>query len=171
MRRLPGIVTALALGCAALVACSQDEATAVAPADGADPLDTSDRASLTDREVADRFIEVFYNRNELVQGFEAWVHPDYIQHDPNSPTGREGTIAVLAEHMRANPEMRHDVKRVVYGEDGLIAVHYHFTRSPEERGSAVVDIFQIEDGYLVEHWDVIQPVPDPETVQNDNTMF
>ncbi|WAT16867.1 nuclear transport factor 2 family protein [Aurantiacibacter sp. MUD11] len=139
----------------------------------ADPMDTSDRESLSDREVADRFIEVFYNQNRLTDGFEAWVHPDYIQHDPNSPTGRDPTIEVLAAHMQANPEMRHDVKRVIYGDEGeegtLVAVHYHFTRAPDDRGSAVVDIFRIKDGYLVEHWDVIQPVP--EEALNDNTMF
>jgi predicted SnoaL-like aldol condensation-catalyzing enzyme len=141
----------------------------------ADPVDVSDRASLSDREVSERFIEVFYNQNRLVDGFRAWVHPDYIQHDPNSPTGRDATIEVLAAHMQRNPGMTHDVKRVIYGEDEqgrtLVAVHYHFKRAPEDRGSAVVDIYRIEDGYLVEHWDVIQPLPDPATAKNDNTMF
>ncbi|MFB0612248.1 nuclear transport factor 2 family protein [Aurantiacibacter poecillastricola] len=138
-----------------------------------DPMDTSDRESLTDRQVSERFIEVFYNQNRLTDGFEAWVHPDYIQHDPNSPTGRDPTIAVLADHMQANPEMTHDVKRVIYGDEGpdgtLVAVHYHFKRAPDDRGSAVVDIYRVQDGYLVEHWDVIQPVP--EEALNDNTMF
>ena len=143
------------------------------PAAFDDPMDTSDRANLTDREVSERFIEVFYNQNRLTDGFEAWVHPDYIQHDPNSPTGRDATIEVLAAHMQANPGMTHDVKRTIYGEDEegrtLVAVHYHFKRAPEDRGSAVVDIYRIEDGYLVEHWDVIQPIP--ENPLNDNTMF
>ncbi len=131
------------------------------------------RASLPDRLVSEKFIEIFYDRNDLVAGFERWVHPDYIQHDPNSPTGRDATIAVLAAHMERNPQMTHDVKRVIYGEDDqgrtLVAVHYHFKRAPDDRGSAVVDIYRIENGYLVEHWDVIQPVP--ETARNDNTMF
>ena len=61
----------------------------------ADPLDTTDRENLPVREVANRFIEVFYNQNRLVDAFRAWVHPDYVQHDPNSPTGRDGTIGVL----------------------------------------------------------------------------
>lgn len=134
-----------------------------------DPMETGDREELSDREVSERFIEVFYNQNRLVDGFRAWVHPDYIQHDPNSPTGRDATIEVLERHMQANPQMTHDVKRVIYGDDGLVAVHYHFKRTPEDRGSAVVDIYRIEDGYLVEHWDVIQSIP--EQSLNDNTMF
>ena len=137
----------------------------------ADPLDTSDRAQLSAREVADRFIEVFYNQNRLVDAFRAWVHPDYIQHDPNSKTGRDGTIEALDAHMKRSPGMSHDVKRVIYGEDGTVAVHYHFRHAPDQRGMAVVDIFRIEDGYLVEHWDVMQEMPDPATSKNPNGMF
>jgi len=172
------LATVLAAGLA-LAACEQAGTGPpdMEPADQAsaasDPMDTSHRESLSDRQVSERFIEVFYNQNRLTDGFEAWVHPDYIQHDPNSPTGRDPTIEVLAAHMQANPEMTHDVKRVIYGEDGpdgtLVAVHYHFKRAPDDRGSAVVDIYRVQDGYLVEHWDVIQPVP--EEALNDNTMF
>ena len=137
----------------------------------ADPLDTAGRAQLSPREVAERFIEVFYRQNRLVEAFEAWVHPGYVQHDPNSETGRDGTIKALAAHMQRSPRMSHDIKRVIYGDDGTIAVHYHFRHSPEERGLAVVDLFRIEDGYLVEHWDIIQPIPDPATAKNPNGMF
>jgi len=136
-----------------------------------DPLDTSDRAQLSTREVADRFIEVFYRQTRLVEAFRAWVHPDYIQHDPNSATGRDGTIAALDAHMQRSPGMSHDIKRVIYGEDGTIAVHYHFRHAPDQRGLAVVDLFRIANGYLVEHWDIIQPIPDPSTAKNNNGMF
>ena len=137
----------------------------------ADPLDTRDRANLSERDVAERFIEVFYHQNRLVEAFRAWVHPDYIQHDPNSATGRDGTIEALAAHMKRSPAMSHDVKRIIYGNDGTVPVHYHFRHAPDQRGLAVVDIFRIENGYLVEHWDIIQPVPDPAETKNSNGMF
>ena len=137
----------------------------------ADPLDTTDRERLAPREVAERFIEVFYRQNRLVEAFRAWVHPDYIQHDPNSATGRDGTIAALEAHMKRSPNMRHDLKRVIYGDDGTVCVHYHFRHKPGDRGLAVVDLFRIEGGYLVEHWDIIQPIPAPEDCKNDNGMF
>lgn len=134
-----------------------------------DPTDTSDREQLSTREVADRFIEIFYRQNRLSDAFRAWVHPDYIQHDPKSPTGRDGTIDVLDAHMARNPAMAHDVKRVVYGDDGMVAVHFHFRAAPGDHGLAVVDLFRIEGGYLTEHWVVMQPVP--EQSLNDNGIF
>lgn len=51
----------------------------------------------------------------------------------------------------------------------LVYLHVHATERPDDRGKAVVDIFRVKDGKLVEHRDVIQPVP--ETVANQNTMF
>jgi predicted SnoaL-like aldol condensation-catalyzing enzyme len=48
-------------------------------------------------------------------------------------------------------------------------VHSHVRFAPGTLGNAVVDIFRIEDGLVVEHWDVVQAVP--ETSANDNTMF
>ena len=51
----------------------------------------------------------------------------------------------------------------------LVALHAHSIREPGERGVAIVDIFRLENGKIVEHWDVIQPVP--EKANNDNTMF
>jgi len=60
---------------------------------------------------------------------------------------------------------------VIYGDGDLVAVHHHFRRTKAERGWAVVDILRIEGGYVVEHWDVMQPVPDPADTKNENGMF
>jgi predicted SnoaL-like aldol condensation-catalyzing enzyme len=136
-----------------------------------DPLDTSNRESLSVREVAERFIELFHHQDRVGEAFRAWVHPDYIQHNPNAPSGRDATLEVLEAAVANNPELTHDVKRVIYGEGDLVAVHHHFRRKRDEPGWAVVDILRIENGYVVEHWDVMQPMPDPAAAKNSNGMF
>jgi predicted SnoaL-like aldol condensation-catalyzing enzyme len=140
-----------------------------------DPRDTSNRESLPVREVAERFIELFHHQDNPTDAFLCWVHPDYIQHNPNAPTGRDATLEVLAAAVKNNPELTHEVKRVIHGPEqdgeGLVAVHHHFRRKRDERGWAVVDILRIKDGYVVEHWDVMQPVPDPAECKNQNSMF
>ncbi len=54
-------------------------------------------------------------------------------------------------------------------EGDLVYLHVHSTNGTNDRGQAVVDIFKVEKGKIVEHWDVIQDVP--EQAANENTMF
>jgi predicted SnoaL-like aldol condensation-catalyzing enzyme len=50
-----------------------------------------------------------------------------------------------------------------------VIVHVHAVREPGTRGLAIFDLFKLENGKVVEHWDTVQPIP--ETAQNNNTMF
>jgi predicted SnoaL-like aldol condensation-catalyzing enzyme len=117
---------------------------------------------------------------ELVRGFYDLVNegkpeeaaassigPTYTQHNPEAPDGPEGFVAFFTGFRQQFPELHVEVKRTI-SEGDLIAVHSHLTTSPDGAGTAVVDIFRIQDGRFVEHWDVLQPVPD--TAANDNTM-
>ena len=54
-------------------------------------------------------------------------------------------------------------------EGDLVVVHSKFTTGPDDRGQAIIDIFRIAGGKIVEHWDVIQQIPDQ--TANGNTMF
>lgn len=60
------------------------------------------------------------------------------------------------------------IKRAV-AEGNLVFLHVHSTMNPQDRGVAIIDIFRVENGKIVEHWDVRQSVP--ETSANQNTMF
>jgi predicted SnoaL-like aldol condensation-catalyzing enzyme len=120
------------------------------------------------REVVDEFIDLFYLRKEVRQAFESWVHPDYIQHKPSLPDGRDAIINFLERLLERYPERTFTIHRVI-ASDNLVAVHYHTQATPEDLGLAVIDIFRVEDCRMVEHWDVVQSVP--EQSANDNTMF
>jgi len=70
------------------------------------------------------------------------------------------------------PELRQEVKRTISQGD-LVAVHSRYLRNAADRSSgrgiAVVDMFRLVHGRIVEHWDVRQDIP--ETSANDNSMF
>lgn len=92
----------------------------------------------------------------------------YTQHNPLAADGPEGLKAFL-EFASANlADYRTEFKRVLCDGD-FVVVHAHAKANPEDRGSAVMDIFRLENGKVVEHWDVIQAIP--ETAANDNGMF
>lgn len=119
------------------------------------------------RRIVLEFYDRFFNRHETDEAARVVV-PDYRQHNPRVPDGRAPFVNFFAAFFRQNP--RYNVRVVRSATDGdLVYLHVHARRSSEDRGSAVVDIFRVRDGKIVEHWDVIQPVP--EGAANQNTMF
>jgi predicted SnoaL-like aldol condensation-catalyzing enzyme len=94
--------------------------------------------------------------------------PEYHQHNPNIADGVEGVKAGLGGYFEAFPQLTVMPKRVI-AEGDLVAVHSHYVNAPGERGQAIVDLFRVRGGKIVEHWDVIQDVP--ATSANDNGMF
>jgi predicted SnoaL-like aldol condensation-catalyzing enzyme len=113
-------------------------------------------------------LDLAFNQKRVREAFEKHVTPDYIQHNPMVPTGREAAIVGLGAWMQQVPGFRYDFKRVLV-DGNFVIVHAHLTNGPGDRGTAVVDILRAENGKFVEHWDVLQPVP--ENPANQNTMF
>ena len=115
------------------------------------------------------YYEMAFNWNMPAEAVAQYQGPVYIQHNPLAPNGGEAFIAFVSGFKSQFPNARVDIKRVM-AEGDMVVTHSHFKVSPEDRGSAVVDIFRLdENGKIVEHWDVIQAVP--ERSLNDNTMF
>jgi predicted SnoaL-like aldol condensation-catalyzing enzyme len=93
---------------------------------------------------------------------------DYRQHNPTVADGKQGAIKFFTEQFKLYPNAKATVARVAADGD-LVWVHAHIVRFPNDPGLALVDIFRIRDGKLVEHWDVIQDVPAKGA--NENSMF
>jgi predicted SnoaL-like aldol condensation-catalyzing enzyme len=113
----------------------------------------------------------FYEKAINQKNFEAAVvhfGPRYTQHNPNAADGPEGLKAFLGFLREKFPASRSEVKRAFTDGDYVI-LHVHAVREPGTRGSAIVDIFKLEGGKIVEHWDVVQPIP--EKALNANGMF
>jgi predicted SnoaL-like aldol condensation-catalyzing enzyme len=77
----------------------------------------------------------------------------------------EGARQYMGEEYRQHAPY---VKKVI-AEGDLVVLHLHGKSGPNPFGESVVDIFRIKDGKVVEHWDVIQPIP--ESADNANSMF
>lgn len=118
--------------------------------------------------VAVAFYDMAVNQKAPDVAVALYVGPRYTQHNPLAADGKEAFIRFFRGFSQQFPDAYVDIRRVV-AEGDLVITHSHFTVSPEDRGSAVVDIFRFENGKVVEHWDVIQLIP--ETPLNDNTMF
>ena len=97
-----------------------------------------------------------------------YVGVGYRQHNPLIEDGYPGLRKYLAWIQEHFPKSHSEILRVC-GEGDYVFLHVHRVRTPGTRGDAIVDIFRLEDEKIVEHWDVIQPVP--ETGANNNTMF
>ena len=98
----------------------------------------------------------------------AYVGDRYVQHNPNAADGPDGFRKFIGFLREKFPNSRSEIKRSFVDGDYVI-LHVHSVREPGTRGRAIVDIFKLENGKVVEHWDVAQDVP--EKAANQNGMF
>lgn len=92
----------------------------------------------------------------------------YVQHNPNAADGPEGFRKFIGFLKEKFPNSRSEIKRSFVDGDYVI-LHVHAVREPGTRGSAIIDVFKLENGKIIEHWDVVQPIP--ENPANNNGMF
>jgi predicted SnoaL-like aldol condensation-catalyzing enzyme len=118
-----------------------------------------------------RAVVEFYNLALNEKNFEAaskYLGPRYVQHNPSAADGAEGLKAFIGFLRDKFPQSRSEIKRVLADGD-FVVVHVHSVREPGTRGRAIIDLFRLENGKIVEHWDVVQDVP--EKAANANGMF
>ncbi|UOP00360.1 nuclear transport factor 2 family protein [Kingella potus] len=106
------------------------------------------------------FYDLAFNKHQPEEAVKKYVAEPYIQHNPTVADGGKAFVEAFAPFLKENPQSRAEVKRVV-AEGDLVVLHVFSRTSPQDRGEAVVDIFRVDKaGKIVEHWDVIQPVPE-----------
>jgi predicted SnoaL-like aldol condensation-catalyzing enzyme len=113
----------------------------------------------------------FYDLAINQKNFEAaskFLGPRYTQHNPRATDGPEGLKAFISFLRDKFPDYHSDIKRV-FADGDYVILHVHNVPTPGSRGNAIVDIFKLENGKVVEHWDVRQEIP--EQSANSNTMF
>ena len=122
-------------------------------------------------EANEKTVLAFYDAGLNQKDFAAasqYFGAHYIQHNPLAKDGPEGFKAFL-EFLRAKYPQSHSEIKQVFADGDYVILHVHAVREPGTRGNAIVDIFRLENGKIVEHWDVVQPIPDQSA--NSNGMF
>lgn len=127
-----------------------------------------EHASMGTKDVILAFEKMAFDERKPKEAMERYAAPDFVDHNPNVPGNRASVIEHLAKLDWSTGGPQRTVQHLVV--DGDIAmVHHRLVRKPGDPAIAAVDIFRVKNGKLVEHWDVLQPVPQ-ESV-NPRPMF
>jgi len=100
-----------------------------------------------------------------------FISPEtYIQHNPMVGDGLEGFGAAMAEFGKQGLVMEYDKLHMVLGEGNFVLTASEGTFG-KGQPTAYYDLFRIDNGLIVEHWDVIAPIPPKSEWKNENGKF
>lgn len=124
---------------------------------------------------ADAFFQLLYVDHDFIAAMTAHTTPTFIEHNPNLPNSPEEQAEWFAERSAANPEFfapkaewkTRFVHHIIAG--NYLIVHYFMSVGPDDRGRMFADFWRFDGDKIIEHWDVVQPVP--KTIKSGNPMW
>lgn len=120
------------------------------------------------KKIVTDFYEGVFLKHQVKEYADRYIGNQYIQHNPHVPDGKEPFVNYFTQYFKEKPQAKNSIKRVI-ADGNLVALHVHSVQDNQDLGEAIVDIFRVENGKIVEHWDVIQPITTSSA--NTNTMF
>jgi len=110
--------------------------------------------------------DTLFNRRDYAAAERFWS-PSYIQHSAHIAPGREGLFNLVRS---LSPTLKYEPGLIVADGDFVI-VHGRFSGFGAPANWIAADILRIQDGILVEHWDVIQDEATQEQSKSGRPMF
>ena len=110
--------------------------------------------------------DTLFNKRNYKAAEHYWL-PKYIQHSAHIPPGREGLFKLVKN---IPPTLKYEPGTIVADGD-FVMVHGRYSGLGQPANWIIVDILRIEDGMLVEHWDVIQDEATQEQSKSGLPMF
>ncbi len=110
--------------------------------------------------------ETLFNRRDYPAAERYWS-PNYIQHSAHIPPGREG----LFDLIKSLPSTLKYEHGTIVAEGNFVIVHGRFSNLGLPVNWIAADIVRLEDGFLVEHWDVIEDQATRAQSKSGNPMF
>ncbi|MDQ8030378.1 polyketide cyclase [Bordetella genomosp. 1] len=114
------------------------------------------------------FFRLMFQEHKVEEAVTRYVDSRYVQHNPYLDDGVGPLTEFFIPYFEQHPQASAEIKRVI-AEGDLVVIHNHWKETPDDRGQAVIDIFRVANGKIVEHWDVSQEIP--ENPANRNGMF
>ncbi len=137
--------------------------------DGATEINDLDKTE-ANKNTVEEFIEKVLLNGEMDK-VATYINPEkYIQHNPAVADGLDGFGAAMKYFAENGLVMEYNQLHKVLGQGNFV-----LTMSEGKFGkgepTAFYDLFRLEDGQIVEHWDVIQPIPPQSEWKNQNGKF
>ena len=114
------------------------------------------------------FYELAINRREPAEAARKYIELPYRQHNPEVADGPDGFVQYISGMQQKHPHPKVVISKLL-ADDDLVALHVHLTREANDPGLAIAELFRLKNGKIVEHWDVVQPVP--ANTASGNSMF
>jgi predicted SnoaL-like aldol condensation-catalyzing enzyme len=114
--------------------------------------------------VSNLYQEIFGDKN--IDAVDKYIGDNYIQHNPAVADGKDALKTALKVWFKNAPKEKIDIQHI--GADGNF-VYIHTKSKQGNKTVSVIDIFRVDGGKVVEHWDVMQEVPAKSA--NDHPMF
>ncbi len=117
----------------------------------------------TNKELVLKVFDLLFNKRDFAAA-EQFFSPNYIQHNAYVPSGREGLF-------KDRPTSRYENQSTVANDDHVMLQGRFSERCPGQPNLITADNLRLEEGLIVEHWDVIQNEVSRENSNSGLPMF